>query len=295
MSTIYEGNFSKFQTKRRLAVVIDPKDASYYDYANDRPKSGFFEVTINSLTAINPPSVSEVMKARLKFPNHDPKHNGPIADKTAVIGLYLSWGDVFRVAYNYGIPGPNAQVLPSGLIDLVGLDVELAQFTNAGASGLTLALDSTVTFTEVDPTTAITGLTAATLEVSAYEDYGRDLDIFQAPTLAGYKALVVQLSSISLAAQPGCGCGASVGANVVVSAPGLGDALYQGAIANGQQTVQLPRDYTRVFAINDSKLDQAAGLHSVSSGTKKFTPVSLALGGRGNTSASLSFGYKLIS
>lgn len=302
--TVTNTRISKDARKGRLAVVVDPAD---YLKADGSPKSGYFTVTPNYITASGS-SGAGFSKSLMKFPFVDTKHGPAVVDGSGSLSdgtAYYSGGGGLGVttpvyvAYNAGVPGPQARILPNGLIELWCHEIELPFTTTVVDGAMTLSLNYDLTFTEIDPTDALSSPTTGTLSVALANEATQDVDTLTAPSLSGGKVLVVRVTDVDAELGTGCDCKGGGGIALYATVPGGNGnpiTLYSGYLADTKQDQTVTKSQW-ILAVNDGKLDQSAGCYRVAGGSNTFEILNVLIRGYagGFASATVGYSYKLIT
>jgi hypothetical protein len=252
LPTVASITLNRTRPKARIAIPIDPMD--YWDDTNKRFKSGCLKIQVTAVTdSISGRGGSEKPTLVVRPPNYNPACHDEYRRTDGTIALAA---DYFHyLAVNYGVPGPSAVMGADGIGEALCVEVELEPDTTGSG---TFSVTYTATFTEVSPYAALSspncsGTASLTLVEGQESAWSM---ITMSPTgedvTDGYVA--IQLSTLSSTVRPGAL--PDNPPSIEVASAGAGDPLFQSPLSLSDTfSRSFSRFYTRVFAINASKVD----------------------------------------
>lgn len=266
------------QPAGRASIVVNPRD--YWDETNQRPKSGYFNITVTALTWTGTGTGSygsERVDITIGHPiantAHNTLHEHNVAFSAAGIG---SVTHVFNTAWNYGVPGPSARVNADGTVALIDAEISLEEGVDTEVTTLAPALGYTLNFIEYNPhidlSTAFNMGSEMNMPLSVNEDKRTAEGVVKAPVVSDTKACVLQFSSLTVSSYKDniLRDESSVSLQITTAPSGgtFPSVMAMHGVSNAA-TSSLPyRDgYTLVIAKNDNKYDANATVYSINEDT----------------------------
>lgn len=248
MSAITTRSLGKKDRYDRQSVRIDG-----IDYVG---KAGILEITLTSLVSVGTGGGEPL----LQVPNFNPANDDVIYNTSIVAAATVTLTNKIYVSVNSGVPGPSARVNQDGTWDLLDLTYTLDEENTF--TGLTLALNYSVAFTDLTPSTTNPTMGNASLTLNIGDGQTHDtaeIGVLNGTisTSSGYiKAWINQITSTIVndgtiipsatftVNMPGGGCGCCGSSQALIShplAPVTGTKIYsQGMV---------------IFAVNVGKID----------------------------------------
>jgi hypothetical protein len=252
LPTVASITLNRTRPKARIAIPIDPMD--YWDDTNKRFKSGCLKIQITEVAdSISGRGGSEKPTLVVRPPHYNAACHSEYRRADGTIALAANYNHF--VAINYGVPGPSAVLGPDGIGEALCVEVELEPDTTGSG---TFSITYTTTFTEISPYSALGSPNCSgTVSLTLLE--GQDAAwsmITVSPTgedvTDGYVA--IQLSTLASTVRPGAL--PDNPPSIEVASGGAGEPLFASNLSLSDTfSRSFARNFTRVFAINGSKVD----------------------------------------